>query len=56
VTQTQTPPESPPAEEKPSETAPTPLSPEEAHSLDLKTEREACRQAEVGQIVRGDGG
>jgi len=34
---------------------PEPLSPKEAHHLDLKTEREARRQAEVGQIVRGGG-
>ncbi|WP_395943416.1 hypothetical protein [Brevundimonas sp.] len=53
--QTQTPAEPPPTE-KPTEMAPTPLSPEEAHRLGLKTEQEARRQAEVGQIVRGDGG
>lgn len=33
--------------------APAPLSPEEAHRLDLKTEREARREAVAGQTVRG---
>lgn len=56
MTQTKAPAEPPPTEEKPTETAPTPLSPEEAHRLDLKTERDARRQAEVGRILRGDGG
>ena len=49
-------PDSPPAEEKPAETTPAPLSDEEAHRLDVKTERDARRQADVGQIVRGGGG
>lgn len=53
--QSQTPAEPPPTDEKPTEPPPTPLSPEDAHRLNLKTEREARRQAEVGQIVRGDG-
>jgi len=55
MTQTKAPAETPPAKGKSTETAPTPLSPEEAHRLDLKTGREARRQAEVGKIVRGDG-
>ena len=54
MTQTKAPAETPPAKGKSTETAPAPLAPEEAHRLDLKTEREARRQAEVGQTVRGD--
>ena len=54
--QSQTPAEPPPTDEKPTETAPTPLSAEDAHRLDLQTEAEARRQAAVGRIVRGDGG
>jgi hypothetical protein len=53
---TPTSPETPPEKEAPSETIPAPLSDKEAHRLDVKTERDARRQAEVGQIVRGDGG
>jgi len=48
--------DAPAAHEKPSEAVPTPLSDEEARRLDVKTGRDARRQAEVGQIVRGDGG
>jgi hypothetical protein len=56
MNQTPTSPETFPAAEKPAEATPAPLSDEEAHRLDVKTERDARRQAEVGQIVRGGGG
>ncbi len=50
-----TPSSTPSNEVSPQETPSTPLSPEAARQLDLKTEREARRQAQVGRIVRGDG-
>ena len=56
MNQTPTSPETPPAEETPSGATPAPLSDQEAHRLDVKTEQDARRQAEVGQIVRGGGG
>jgi hypothetical protein len=56
MNQTPTPSDTPPADETPSEATPALLSDEEAHRLDVKTERDARRQAEVGQIVRGDAG
>ena len=48
-------PESSPAEEGVTQPSPAPLSKEEAHRLDVKTERDARRQAQVGQVVRGEG-
>ena len=50
-----TPSQSPPEGEAPSEALPTPLSDAEARQLDLETERNARRQAKVGQTVRGGG-
>lgn len=49
-------PQTSPRSERSSETAQTPLTPQEARRLDLKTERDARRQAEVGRTVRGGGG
>ncbi|GEM_PF-1239465 len=49
-------PSTPPSNEvSPQETPSTPLSPEAARQLDLKTEGEARRSARVGRVVRGDG-
>lgn len=56
MNQRPTAPDTPPVDEKSSEATPAPLSDDEAHRLDVKTERDARRQAEVGQIVRGGGG
>lgn len=56
MNQTPTSPETPPADDKPSKANPARLPDEEAHRLDVQTERDARRQAEVGQIVRGGGG
>jgi hypothetical protein len=56
MNQTPREPETPPVDEKSPEVPPAPLSDEEAHRLDVQTERDARRQAEVGHIVRGGGG
>ena len=50
-----TPSQYPPDGEKPSEVLSTPLSDAQMRQLDLETERNARRQAEVGQAVRGGG-
>lgn len=48
-----TPAQTPPAPTAPTGSTPKALSAEEERRLNLKTEREARRQAEVGQTVRG---
>lgn len=49
-------PQTSPRSESSFETAQAPLTPQEARRLELKTERDARRQAEVGRTVRGGGG